>query len=59
MDKGIQKIADKYIQKCPQCGKEFYPWKTLMVTLPQNDMRPFLYCPNCKYYNDMEAFKKN
>ena len=59
MDKGIQKIADKYIQKCPRCSKEFYPWETLMVTLPQNDMRPFLYCPNCKHYDDMEAFKKD
>ena len=56
MDKGIKKIAEKYIKKCPKCGHEFYPWKTLMVTLPQNDMKPYLYCPNCKHYDDMASF---
>lgn len=59
MNKGIQKIADKYIQKCPQCGKEFYHWETLMVTLPQNNMQPYVYCPSCRHYDNLENFRIN
>lgn len=59
MDKGIQKIADKYICECIKCQNKFYPWETLMVTLPQNNMQPYVYCPNCRHYDSLENFKKN
>ena len=59
MDKGIEKIAKRFVKKCPKCGTEFYPWKTLMVTLPQNGMKPYVYCPQCKFYADLEVFKKD
>ena len=56
MIEDFDKIEQKYVLQCKKCGHMFLPWKTLMVTLPKNNMRPYLYCPQCKNYDDMEAF---
>ena len=54
-----QALYEKYGLKCKKCGHIFLPWKTLMLTLPQNNMRPYVYCPNCKNYDDMDNFAKD
>ena len=53
----FDKIDRKYVLQCRKCGHLFLPWKTLMATLPQNGMRPYLYCPKCGNYDDKENFK--
>ena len=55
----FEKCDRKFVLKCNECGYLFLPWKTLMVTLPQNDMKPFIYCPKCKKYDNLESFKIN
>lgn len=55
----MEKYEEKYLLRCGKCGCMFLPWKTLMVTLPQNNMRPYIYCPQCKNYDDMDKFKIN
>ena len=55
----FEKCDRKFVLKCNKCGCLFLPWKTLMVTLPQNGMKPFIYCPNCKNYGDLDNFKIN
>lgn len=56
MNEGIKKIADRYIKKCPKCGTDFYPWETLMITYPKEEIKEFLYCPNCKHYGNIGEF---
>lgn len=53
----MEKYEEKYLLKCKKCGCMFLPWKTLMATLPQNNMRPYIYCPQCKNYDDIDNFK--
>ena len=54
-----EKLWEKYGLVCKRCGHRFFPWKALMVTLPKNNMQPYLYCPNCGNYDNMSNFKDN
>lgn len=55
----LDKIELKYVIQCRRCSHKFLPWKCLMATLPQNNMRPYVYCPNCNHYDDLENFRIN
>ena len=52
-----ENLWKKYGLVCKECGHRFLPWKALMITEPKNGMRPFIYCPNCKNYDDLDNFK--
>lgn len=47
----------RFVLKCKECGHLFLPWKALMVTKKENNMRPYVYCPNCGKCDDMDNFK--
>ena len=55
----FDKTEIKYVIHCRECGHKFLPWKCLMVTIPQNNMQPYVYCPNCRHYDNLENFRIN
>lgn len=55
----FDKIEQKYVIQCKKCGHKFLPWKTFMATLPKNNMQPYVYCPQCKNYDNLENFRIN
>ena len=52
-------MEENLIIQCRKCGYKFMSWKPLMVTLPQNDMKPLAYCLERKNYDNLEKFKHN
>lgn len=56
MEEEFNKIEQKFVIQCKECGHKFLPWKALMVTLPTNNMRPYIYCPKCNNYDNLEKF---
>ena len=59
MEEVFDETVEKFVIQCKKCGHKFLPWKTLMVTLPQNNMKPWVYCPQCKNYDNLENFRIN
>ena len=59
MEEEFDKTVIRFVIQCRACGHKFLPWKCLMVTLPQNNMQPYVYCPNCKHYDNLENFRIN
>lgn len=47
----------KFLLRCKDCGCEFYPWKTLMVSSEKTNWKGYLYCPNCHKFDDKDNFK--
>lgn len=59
MSMGMPKFDERFLLRCKDCGCEFYPWKTLMVTSEKTNWKEFLYCPNCSKFDDKTSFKIN
>lgn len=57
MPEEFTKLEQKFVIRCKECGHMFLPWKAFMDVKPDNGMRPYLHCPNCGNYADMDEFK--
>jgi hypothetical protein len=55
----MTKFDERFLLRCKDCGCEFYPWNTLMVTSEKTNWKEFLYCPNCSKFDDKTSFKIN